>query len=357
MKILYIAHEESCYCGSFIFNGLCELLGPDNVLTYPPKLSYYGQTHRYSIPGIENGLTSPLPWMSFNDPASVELDDATVRSMIRCGDFKFVVVESVRSTAVSTFESLRDDITAACLPVALVESDDYDGFDERNIKRIMPHLYFKRELRKKKYDSPAISRSFGSVHHTKVIGFPFSCPITAINRIHTQSEAYDVFFSCGNTTDHTDNMRQRVADAIRNNAERLGLNVFVAVSPDRSRSEGAPGLLPWDKYIAAMKASKILINCRGFGHDTVRFWEAAGCGLLCTQPNGLHYANEYTGMENIVEFDSPESCIGRIEGLLQDEDKANEIRAACVAHTAQHHTNLARAHQLVSALRENGFLS
>ena len=63
-RVLVINHPESDYGAAMLWNGLCEVLGPENVYDYPAKLSYHGQVHEgYILPDGKRGLTAPLHWV------------------------------------------------------------------------------------------------------------------------------------------------------------------------------------------------------------------------------------------------------------------------------------------------------
>lgn len=361
MKVLYLAHPEGDFGGSFVYNGLVELCGKENVVDYPRKVSYHGTFHEYDSPWYgegNRGGTGVYQWMTFQEPDDFSWDKQQVEEMIKAGEFSFVLVESPRFLSMQALRDFRGLIDEQGLAVVLAEGEDYSGYDLEKLKEIRPDVYLKRELRKEgKHAShtPFFEFKYAPGKVTQVIGFPFSSPVVAIDRAPV-GEAYDVFFSCGNTTINTTNMRQRVADALRAYTERAGIKSYIAIAPDFDKSLANPNLLGWEQYAGCMKASKVLVNCRGFGYDTARYWEAAGAGLLCTEPIGLTFEGEYSGMQNVVEFDSPESCVGRIEALLSDDVLASSIREACNAHTRQFHTNLARAERLVDRLRRMGKL-
>ena len=61
MKCLFLLHPENDYGESFLYNGLATLLGEDNVILYPQKLSYMGFADSSYLLHGENkrGFTNP----------------------------------------------------------------------------------------------------------------------------------------------------------------------------------------------------------------------------------------------------------------------------------------------------------
>src|SRR3990167_7313615 len=98
MKVLYINHPESDYGGSFIFNGLCAVLGDENVYDYPVKWSYHGRHHAYAVTNIPEGHTDPCAWAIDAKVAYKDVNRAEeeVLEMLQAGAFDFVLIESMR---------------------------------------------------------------------------------------------------------------------------------------------------------------------------------------------------------------------------------------------------------------------
>lgn len=361
MKVLYLCHPEGDFGGSFIYNGLVEHLGKENVVDYPWKGSYHGVTHYYESPwyGAGNtGQTGVYQWMTHNQPDEMCWSKEQVEDMLRAEEFAFVVVESPRVLSMQALRELRPLIEEKRLAIVLAEGEDYSGFELDKVREIAPHIYLKRELRrnnKHRITAHTSKHRFQGGVESLVVGWPFSCPIRSIERTQP-GESYDIFFSCGNTTVGTTEMRQRTADALREYSHRAGINSYVAIAPDHSRTEDNPNLMSWPQYIGCMRASRLLVNCRGFGYDTARHWEAAGAGLLVTETLGLIFEHEYAGMLNVVEFNSPEECVSNCEMLLADGELAGDIRAACMSYTRTYHTNEARAQKLVEIVHSTGML-
>jgi len=349
MKVLFICHPESDYGGGFLFSGLCDVLGDKNVYDYPLKPSYHGQVHNYSIlPHIVDGHTGPAAWEVSHGYAysNVAEPHGEIRDLIHTKGFDFCVVESLRSGAVSNFCGLRDELRHAGIPVVLHDGEDHPFLLScargSNIKAIDFALILKRELWKNTYPSPEFD-----FEGTKVIGFPFSAVSTSIVRAISTVEKekeLEISFLAGRTCDE----RQHVADALRDS----GFDSYVAIAPDDRNSPVT--LKCWEHYIATMRDSKIAVSVRGFGLDTVRFWESPLCTLMLTDLPELHYVNPLVDGVHCVRFSGAHDCVVKARDLLEDEERRRTIFDAGRRFVMEHHTNHARAQYLIHTLRAMG---
>ncbi len=87
MKILFLNHPEQDYGEFFLFDGLCELFGDENIVTFPWKKSYYGIADRgYILDDGKRGSTSPCPYMKkrYVDPWSEEEIKSSLNKFAKC---------------------------------------------------------------------------------------------------------------------------------------------------------------------------------------------------------------------------------------------------------------------------------
>ena len=348
MKVLFFTHPESDYGAGMLFEGMCELLGPENVYAFPKKLSYHGIVHEYPRPweGGAMGTTCPLPWMSawpiaFGDPSYAGAD-AEVQSMLQNKEIDFVIVESPRPESVGAFTRFGNLIHDSNIPVVLHDGEDYPGINMRAFKAVRPAVFLKREQTQGPY----------ARNGTYYEGFPFSAPLPAILRAIGTADASSEFdhlvtFMCGSTYPE----RQRVADVLR---DAYGDDALVVIVPDK-RNEGKV-LLPWEDYVRTMHRSLLSVNVRGYGYDTVRFWESATTSLLVSDPLPLIYANQYHDRQTIRMFTDHTNIVQVLNELLADRAELMALRARCIAHTRAFHTTKARATYLVDLMKSRGLI-
>lgn len=353
-KILVLCHPECDYGAQMVFNGLNEVLGPGRVLPYPDKLSYYGQVHKYSLVDIPNGETSPTPWAvpvprpytgKYKDVDGEMKEDQhpvyEIRSMLRDGTIRCVLIESLRDWSMNAFNELFQDIQDAGATVIALESEDHPDIRWKLVKRINPKILLKREMRKDHYPSGDMT-----IEGTRVLGFPFSACTTKIFEVCPEYFPtlvhYDVSFTCGRTA----SFRQWIADTLRCQED---LRMNVAISPD-DRGNSKP-LLVWHEYIKAMHDSWISISAKGFGNDCVRFWEAASVSPLFAEDPNLWMENPVLPYEHYIAIDSG-NMMSEIRTWLDKKEDLLAMYRRCREHVVGCHSNAARARRILSLFEE-----
>jgi len=343
-RVLVINHPESDYGATFLYNGLCRVLGAENVYDYPIKYSYHGVNHEYSTPSIARGFTSPLPWMpaypiAWGEEAAsdgVALMEA-VRRGLRDGFFDLVVVESMRPMAMSAARGVWDWVKRSGVPRVVHEGEDFQQFCVAQLKELEPTLHLKREVSRRRPQSC----------DWPVVPFPFSFPDTdrTLAEITTQvAQDVDVSFMCGGTWDYR-------FDVLRALDEAVDLSVGLGTS-QRERlpnSVRVYDLKDWWTYLDAMQRSSVAVSVRGFGHDTCRYWEAAAASLLAHDRIDLDIPNDYEPNVDCVQFDGPQELVEKLRHVLSPgvRDQYEVMREACRAKTMRYHTNSARARMML----------
>lgn len=355
MKILFVTHQESDFGGAYLYNGLCQELGPENVWDYPPKLSYHGQEHRYTLPDGSPGLTGPLPWMpgyAFpypdelrNDPAALV---AEVHRMLREGKFGLVFLESFRVNALETFYNLQQSVLAANVPVVAHDGEDYDTFHPETV-RVRPAVVFKREMRKEEYSIwPTTIRPYG--HEFTVFPFPFSFPGLVYGPLAPHPAPDGLVFMMG----YTHKRREEVARALRADPA-VCCQSYIALAPDYEQSLQQT-LLPWGPYLERMYRAAIGVSVRGFGWDTCRYWEVPSQTVMLCDQTALHHPAPFAHDTTCLVYSNPEHCAALAKEYLKRPVDLARIRTAGMEHTRTHHTNQARARWALDRLRETGVL-
>jgi len=344
VRILFINHPEADYGGGFLYAGLCSVLGPKAVYDYPVKWSYHGQAHNYSLPNIPEGHTAPAPWMPLDGyPVpydTPEQDEDEVCRLLGSGYFSLVVLESLRPVALKSFAQLWNHISAARLNVVAHDGEDFSDIQKRELGKVNPKLLLKRELLAEEHAGPDVT-----VGGTRVLGWPFSCPDLLLDRFPTHKpKPYetDLVFLAGLT--HPD--RPAVAESLRSSGllGRIGL--------DR---EGL--LVGWDAYLNAMYRSRLAVSVRGFGIDTVRFWEAAACTTLLCDRRRLHYLFPFEHGKTCIEYHTTEQAGPvALDWVRNRPDEVRAIWSRARGYLRRHHTNSARARFLLTVVRDMGLL-
>ena len=123
MKVLYLVDNQADFGAYFLYNGLCELLGEENITIYPSKLSYLGLTDKYyTLDDGKRGNTSPGEYIKPRNLPIITAEEIfdTINT------FDIIVLSSPRTYAVKALQ-LNDSellplmlalvLTAACTAV------------------------------------------------------------------------------------------------------------------------------------------------------------------------------------------------------------------------------------------------
>lgn len=265
--------------------------------------------------------------------------------------FDLVLVESPRAIPEQNLKKIYSRVGST--PIFLLDSEDAIGLWSELMEAYGIELCFKRECEFKR---------------SNIILFPFSNYTIGDERFqfNDAEKRLDLFFLAGLT--HP--FRAYLLRELKRIVKKHKLNAVLGL--DREPPIGKDGKLPegiifrfqgkgirYDHvgYLKATAESKIAVSARGWGRDTLRFWEIAGYHTLLLSDNlredwGLLHPYPYTHRENIVYFKKDLSDIEElIVYYLENEGEREKVIEKQLAWTKEYHTNLARAKQFVEHVK------
>lgn len=333
MKVLYLNHPEADFGGYGLYDGLCRVLGPDNVVDYPYKRSYHGEVHRYQneypsayppgaatgADGEYSGRTGPFEWAE-NWPGP-EHSEAEIRALLSAGAFHLVVGEGPRRGTLAALRQLRAQLPPR---VVLYDGEDHDQVLAPLIRELGIGLYLKREL------FPGTARTVGSCAVK-----PFTFSTVLAERPPERARDIDVLCVLGDTNPK----RQRIRALV----EQLGREGHQV---DTARSS-------WPGYMDRLARSKIVVAPRGFGQDTLRRWDVPAAGALLVQER-LDILDPHPLQDGVHKVDyAPDGSDleGKIRHWLALDEARRQVARAGQDFVFQHHTARARAELLLTWAR------
>jgi hypothetical protein len=342
MKVLYIDHPEADFLSAVVYMGLVEELGPENVVDWPYKKSYHNQNHVYRSPYDNDpgdskwntwqttnegpmGFTSPFEWFRSAGPG-VELTLDEIAASI--GSFDLVVLASPRKYNRAALSQLISKVGRHSMRrLVMMDGEDYSEIRWDFVQEFSPSVYFKRELLPNPPDihSSQRQRMQGSV---RVVPFPFASVVPVFP---PKPKDIDVMFLGGGTSP----ARQAAVDALR---AEFGDRLYGGVNQHLSYSD----------YLDVINRSKIAICVRGFGYDTLRFWEIPSLETMMVSDRiPLIKPFPFEDGVHINYFDNSEHLVRVVQRWLGDEAGRQQIAKAGNQWLRQHHTGRARAKQLL----------
>ncbi len=317
MKTLYLEHPEADFMGAIVYMGLCEELGAENVVDYPYKKSYHGETDVY--PSFyekgQMGCTGPFGW--FHGQQGREW--ARQEVLDRFSEFDLVVLGSPRTFGIAALDDLVQAVGREKLPpLALVDGEDYRDIRVDLIDRFKPTVYFKREL-----VAPVLG------YGVLILPFQFASPLPPIE---PKPKDIDVLFVGGATWPG----RAETCAALRN---AFG-DRFVG---------GESVRFSYDDYIDAIARAKVAVSVRGHGYDTLRYWEIPSCPgtLLLADRLPLIRHKPFEEGTHALYFSSSDELVASAQRALNEDFWRQQIAEAGNDRLRTHHTARSRAQQLI----------
>lgn len=337
-KVLFLCHPEMDHLEYHCFDGLCQICGDENIVTYPYKKIYYGETaDDYTLDDGKRGYTSPPEYTLPRKPPSPF--DGNV------DDFDLVILATARRYGLWAARQIRDKITTQ--PFIFLEGEDYDTIRWDIIHELCPDIIFKRELRKGVHIEYPPNLGDGLNYHPPVYPFPFSAFTNTKPDVDDSEEAKEisVFSVHGNTFP----LRVKVTELLK---EMKIKNSFLYIDV-RGTGYTWGHRLNYKGYLEHIAKSKIGVSVRGWGRDTLRRWEIPLYEtLLFTHDIGIETPYPFEDGKTCVMFKNDLSDFKeKLEYYLQDENECIRIAKEGHRHLLEHHTTEKRAEYVVECIK------
>lgn len=323
-KVLYLCHPEQDYGEYYLFSGLCQILGDENVVTYPFKKTYYGEiADDYILDDGKVGYTAPADYIVAREKNEWSFGEI----LNRMDDFSFIVLSSARTYAVHALRDFRSYLGDDMPALIFTEHEDGDNIRWDIINEFKPKVVFKRELLRE-------------TTKEGIYALPFSSPVNSYPQVDDSVKKHDVFALFGMTWP----LRREVIEKILEwNLPNCYLGVDTKIRGDLQ--ENNKKHVNYADYLTNIAHAKIAINVRGHGRDTVRRWEIPGYKtlMLICDP-GLVVPNDFEDGVHAVYFKEDLSDLReKIDYFLSHDDEREKIAEAGHIHLMKYHTNKARA--------------
>jgi hypothetical protein len=308
LRILVITHGQSDYGMDSLYDGLCTVLGAENVTEFPWKPCLHGHA-------MEAAGDYPCTFDRPGTPMTAE----SVIEALGAGHFNLILFADMIEW--DKAEVLRSFLAAAPrVPVVVYDSwDDCSNQYAKCTKYLdgrEPDLYFKREM--------LACVDYGP----RTVPLPFSYPADRVPSSVTGDRARSVFWA-GNKIF---GLRRLYTDVL---SEDRGLTFDRKYSPA--------------EYGQVLATSRIGLDFFGLGFDTVRYWElpAHGCMLLAER-RPIRIPHDFEDGKSAVFFDDLPDLEEKLSYFDSRPDLAAEIAESGHEHLKRFHTNTARAQQFLA---------
>ena len=312
-RLLIITHDFSDYGMDTLYDGLCRVLGKENVIEFPWKPTLHGCNPQKAgdYPCTFNYGDRQLPL----DEILTDLDNNRFDLIIYADVVQMAYPDEIRlimKKAKDLPAVLYDPYDNCYTPWK--KTLDYTGRDTFD-------LYFKREM------------LAGVDYGANAFPLPFSFPEGLINGFHHADRSNAVFWA-----------GKRV----------WGLRPLYIPSIEQILNRKFDKMFNQEEYRRALQSSRIGLSFFGSGFDTVRYWEipAYGAMLLAERPP-IRIPHNFIDGKSAVFFEDLPDLEAKLNHYLNHPDEAAQIAAAGSQILKRYHTSTARARQFLGYLEKH----
>ncbi|KPJ93659.1 MAG: hypothetical protein AMJ53_06845 [Gammaproteobacteria bacterium SG8_11] len=323
MKILYINSHSADYVQDLTYAGLVSVFGLNNVIDFKWNQKYHVPYKKYPknlgyIPG------SFLP--SLRHMAAKHYDIAFIgAAKVDCFETYLEVVNNIPAQVPVVFIDGGDqpeigaDLTIYGRPELYHAAVEKRPFD----------VIFKREM--------LIGKDYGENVHP----VPMCFNINRLKKISSEKR-YDVSFWAV----ESDAIRIKALDML---AGRFDCAANGTVRHQKFSKYKRKG----DFYLQELARCKVVLNFRGGGWDTMRYWEVPAIGsFMISQKPQIVIPHNFEHEKHVVFCqDDLSDLIELCEYYVQNETQREAIAAAGKQHLLQYHTHVARVRYMIEKVK------
>lgn len=325
MKLLFISGKQFDYLQDLTYSGLTYILGSSNVVNYPWNYKYHLPVKNYPK---NLGYTG----FSFKQFLKPDFDS-----------FDAVILGSAKIDALNTLSEILPKVSNK--PIIFLDGGDreeiggdfyrFNGGDAyKNFVKKRPFdLIFKREF---------LPETHGHINH--IFPFPFSFPYSLnINNLPENEKIYDVSF----WAQQKPAIREKALLLLKGrfDCDVNGTSIGLDFKKYKRR-----GLF----YLKELSRCKVVLNLRGGGWDTMRYWEipAVGSCMISQRPKIFIPNNFEEGKHIVFCEDTLDDMLDKMQYYLSHVTIREDITKNAKAHLMKYHLNTHRAAFLIEQTKK-----
>lgn len=324
-RILFINSDEPDYLQDLTYSGLVKVLGRENVVDYPWNPHYHIKYRTYP----RNLGYSPNSLFS------------SILSRLHSNGFDAIIIGSAKPKCFQSYIKISKRMRPST-PLIFIDGGDFNDIGG-DLKRLnAPYLY----------DEAISIRPFDMIfkreylmdadYSANVVPFPFCFNFDSIR---------DISFS--NNFKYYVSFWGVESDPIRTQALTLLEDRFDCMENGTVRNQvfkkyKRKGL----RYLEELKACRIVLNFRGVGWDTLRYWETPAIGrfMISQKPKIVIPDNFRDGKEIVFCKDDLSDLIELCEYYLNNEEERETIARKALELAKTSHSDVARARYLLTKI-------
>ncbi len=312
LKILFFTHQYPNYVPDLLLHGLRKILGPD-VIDYPRKDCLYD-----GVLGLEVCFEKQLcpNWFPQDNGT---IDRENILEKISNKYFDYIICD-IR--AATFLQNLMRKLTLNPYYKLVI----IDGEDTPALIKMDNCVICRRETDGSDFSIP----------------LPMSLPEEILNWIKSYDDnekTYTVGFigAIGKRAEK----RRVIVEKLDTLYPDCLFDIFEATKGEDSKSDGRLGR---DKYYAGLQSCSIILNLRGAGYDTFRFWENAACNALhLSEEMPLFIPNDFKDGKHIIRFSNIDQLRRIIDDKLANKQDIDQVIKNSHQHLKDFHLTTKRA--------------
>jgi hypothetical protein len=321
MRIFFTNYPRPHYGLDTVHDGLCKLIGEDNVIDFPQKRFLHGETISdisfFCHPGYFNFKKRPAG------------DLQTFKTLNEKGCYDLLIISCEHDTHFGT-DHLNSEVMSYLrlihghIPTIILDQGDSPVINETVIAMFPGAMhYLKREVPP---GQPSTHR-----YDMDIVPFTFSYSEDfAIKGFDENKEIHNRIFWAGNRLNGRGPYLSRLEDLL---------------------NTGFKTDYQQEQYRNALRNSLIGLNLAGKGFDTVRYYEIPANGvMLFSQRPAIEIPMAFEHEKSCVYFDDIDDMSDKLEFYLKNEDLCIQIAKSGYEHYKKYHTTKIRAGQMIEPL-------
>lgn len=327
MKILFINSTHSDYMQDILYSGLVKVLGAKNIRTLPYNKQYLLPIKLYP----KNLGYQPGGALAY------------ISSFWQGTDYDCVIVASAKPDTFKSYIKIASTIPPH-VPVVFIDGGDFDTVGG-DLERKKCYELYEQALAIRQFNLVFKREMLIDTHYpSNVFACPFAFNMDRVARIPSVTKKYDVSFWAVESDPIRTQALTMIADVYDCAANGTTLN-------QTFKQYKRKGLF----YLEELKRCKIVLNFRGRGWDTLRYWEVPALSVcMISQKPNIVIPHPFTDTKNIVYCsDNLDNLIELCDYYLNNDEKREHIARQSYAHLKEYHTDVARANYVLSTIQAN----
>lgn len=322
MRILYVNSPDTDYLQDLTYSGLCKILGAENVIDTPTHWSYI------------------LPRKVYPRNIGFKPKNFFKKIVSLNKQYDAVIVASCSPKCFENYLEILPNITPS-VPVVFLDGGDWPEIGG-DLDRLKGQGLYNRATKIKPFDL-IFKREYleGENYPSNVLPFPFSIDFDIYPKKVSQKR-YDVSFWAVES------------DPVRTKALGILEDKFDCRSNGTTRNQVFKKYKRKGKfYLEELSACKVVLNFRGAGWDTLRYWETPAMStLMISQKPQIVIPDNFRHGEHVIFCkDDLSNLVDLCEYYLKNDSLREKIALNGYKWAKEKHSDVSRAQYLIDQIK------